>query len=135
MKHREIESKIQELTQLLNKVVLEKQEIEVKEEHIRNQIEQLQTAVNKLENKKKTNNNHKKKAAVPHNRLDRNNREIKVGDKVQFLTQSKYKSKEGTVAYFTKHRVTSIDQRGVKISKDSRNLIVIELDSDCEHEL
>ena len=137
MKHRKIESEIQELTQLLNKVVLERQEIEEKEEQIRNTIECLQATENELENKNKSSEKHKKRAAIPHNKLDKNNREIKVGDKVRFLTLSKFKSKGGTVAYFTKQRVTSIDYRGIKISKESRNLEVIGLDSEAsgsEHE-
>ena len=108
MNHKEAESEIQELTQLLNQVVLEKQEIIEKEDHIRSEIERLQTAEMKSTSKISSKEN-KKKTAIPHNRLDRNNKEIKIGDRVRFLTPSKFKSKEGTVAYFTKQRVTSLD--------------------------
>ena len=71
MKHRKIESEIQELTQLLNKVVLERQEIEEKEEQIRNTIECLQATENESENKNKSSEKHKKRAAIPHNKLDK----------------------------------------------------------------
>ena len=134
MNHKEAESEIQELTQLLKQVVLEKQKITEKEDHIRSEIERLvHTAETKSTNRKSSKENNKI-PAIPHNRFDRNNKEIKIGDKVRFLTPTKYKSKEGTTAYFTKQRVTSIDHRHIKISKESKNLEVIETHRDTNHE-
>ena len=132
MKTKEVETEIKELAQLLNQVVLDKQEIEEKEEHICSELERLQaTETRSMSSKSRK---HKKKAAIPSNRLDRNNKEIRIGDQVRFLTPSKYKSKAGTVAYFTKQRVTSVDHQGIKISKESRNLEVIEIEEESEDE-
>ena len=47
-----------------------------------------------------------------------------IGDKVCFLTPTKFNTKGGTVLYFTRHRITILDSKGTKIVKDASNLEV-----------
>lgn len=57
--------------------------------------------------------------------LDRNGTLINVGDTVDFLTPTEYGSTRGKVLYLTKHRVTSVDSRKRKVSKQASNLLIV----------
>ena len=70
-----------------------------------------------------------RKSRVIH--TDHNGDEIRIGNKVRFLTKGKYKSREGRIVKFGERFVTSEDNRGNKIFREYGN---VELIIDSENE-
>ena len=62
--------------------------------------------------------------SIPHF-IDRYGKTIQIGDKVAFLTKTKFKGTQGTVTRFTRKRVISENSEGREVVKERRILAVI----------
>ena len=56
-------------------------------------------------------------------------RVISIGDRVHLIRTTSYDTITGTVAYFTQHRVTIVDSRGNKISKNGDGIRSLETEA------
>ena len=115
-------SKVKLLSQKLKDLRIE----EKKNQAIQRAVEQRIISLNEAKELRSEEESIPKPAALTKVFRDRNVTALKVGDKVNFLTPSKFRSTEGHVKYFTAHRVTIEDHRGIKISKAARNLVIVE---------
>ena len=116
-------SKVKLLSQKLKNLRIE----EKKNQVIQKEIEERIVSLNKSEeSSSKEEESIHKPAALTKVFRDRNSTVLKIGDKVNFLTPSKFRSTKGHVKYFTAQRVSVEDHRGIKISRAARNLLIVE---------
>ena len=106
----DIDEEVEALTTQLNRLRLQRKEIERQYRTTRKSIESLE-----LERARRLNDTKAK--------LDRNGIVIEVGDYVNFLTKGKYKSKGGKVIKVNNVRfITAEDDEGRKINREPQNL-------------
>ena len=106
----DIDEEVEALTTQLNRLRLQRKEIERQYRTTRKSIESLE-----LERARRLNDTKAK--------LDRNGIVIEVGDYVNFLTKGKYKSKGGKVIKVNNvWFITAEDDEGRKINREPQNL-------------
>ena len=114
----ELKAEVDSLTSQLQTIRIERLELHVRVRELERDLQE-ERAHNQI-NKAARNNNIRGAAKT---RRDRHGAIIRPGDRVTFLSPTKFNATGGTVAYFTEFRVTVIDNQGRKISKDADNLI------------
>ena len=117
------DKKINILIHKLTQLRVQREEITQQENLIQTELLSL-SSNNPIDNKTVLNQS-KQPTSVQSSRIDREGRNIDIGDTVRFLTPTKFKGNTGTVLSFSPHRVTVINCENRKISKDSTNLSVV----------
>ena len=107
---------INDLVQRLTKLKLQRKEIIQEEEGILTELLSLSS-----DKGTKSPTSPLKTSSYTH---DRHGKQIDIGDTVEFLTPTKFEGKTGIVHSFSTLRVTTLNEKGRKVSKKSHNLAI-----------
>ena len=112
-----VQDEIDRLTQDLQQLSIQKESIDRTYKRVSKRIEQLRR-------RQSVNTQHISREATQINtrRTDADGNLLQVGDKVSFITKGKFKSTEGVVTSFGKRFVSTVDDEGRIINRESRNL-------------
>lgn len=120
------EPNIEQLLNKLESLRLRKEEITTQEQEVIAEIRAYndKTKVSKTNDTSSTvyqNTTPNRRASF----LDRNGINIDIGDRVEFLTKTRFKGTHGVVVRFSKQRVVSKNYEGTEVIKEGRNLLVV----------
>ena len=125
-------SRVDKLSKELKALKLEEARLKTERQAIQDEIQSLNSSIEadtkKTPAKKSpTTKVATKKRPIPKKKVfkDRDGTVLNIGDKVIFLTPTKFKSTEGHISQFNPQRVTVLDSRKVNIVKAPHNLRVI----------
>ena len=126
------ESRVDKLSKELKALKLEEARLKTERQAIQDEIQSLNSSIEAdtkrtPAKKSPTTKVATKKRPIPKKKVfkDRDGAVLNIGDKVTFLTPTKFKSTEGRISQFNSQRVTVLDSRKVKIVKAPHNLRVI----------
>lgn len=104
----------------INELIQRIEQLEIEQRRLQAEIKDIHKTRTKTETSSGT-------KEIRNNRIRRdvNGDEIRVGDRVHFLTKGRYRSTQGRIVRFTDRFVISEDKRGNRINREYGNVQII----------